>query len=77
MVLRHSHKQPRVGSLLPGAEKPLRDLQQLLDEIGSGSIVDADELGEQDIRLLRGHYGEGEELQDLFDRLRWADGEVR
>jgi hypothetical protein len=54
-----------------------KELQQLLEEIGSGAIADIDELEEQDLRLLRAYYGEGEELQALLDRLRDQDREER
>src|SRR5690606_37477410 len=55
-------------STLPDKEQ--RELESLLDRISTGSIEDVDELQPQDIELLRRVYGDGEELQDLFDRLR-------
>jgi hypothetical protein len=55
----------------------VKDLQQLLEEIGAGAIADVAELEEQDLKLLRAYYGEGEELQALLDRLRDQDREER
>ena len=45
-------------------------LEWLMDEIECGTIEDVDELDEEDVRLLRQHYGETESLQDLLDSLR-------
>ena len=49
---------------------PGKELEQLLSRISTGSITDVDELNEQDLRLLREWYGEGEDLQTLLDELR-------
>jgi hypothetical protein len=50
------------------------ELACLLDRIACGSIEDVDELQPEDVELLRKHFGE--EIGDLFDRLR-ADGRER
>jgi hypothetical protein len=70
--------KPSQGLRVPErVEKRQRDLRQLLDEIGSGTLADVDELGEQDLQLLREYYGEGEDLQALLDRLRGEGREER
>ena len=44
-----------------------RELETLLDEIGSGAIDDLADLSEPQLALLREHLSE-EELEKLFDR---------
>ncbi len=44
-----------------------RELETLMDEIGSGSIDDQSDLNEAQLALLREHLSE-EELEKLFDR---------
>jgi hypothetical protein len=55
------------------AKSPGRDLQQLLDAIGSGAIADVDELQEHELELLRAYAHDDESVQALLDRLRAAD----
>jgi hypothetical protein len=54
-------------------DKRQTELEALLDRISTGTIEDADELGPEEVALLRHYYGDDELLQDLFDRLR-GDG---
>ncbi|MEZ5964204.1 MAG: hypothetical protein R3F56_10200 [Planctomycetota bacterium] len=53
-----------------GTDRAQSDLERLLERITSGTIEDVDELPPQDLDLLRSYYGEGEDLQDVLDRLR-------
>jgi hypothetical protein len=52
----------------PGHDEERSVLEGLLDRIACGSIEDVDELQPQDVELLRKHFGD--QLEDLFDRLR-------
>lgn len=74
-------RQPQGSGVVAGKSAKRRsrtkDLQQLLEEIGAGAIGDVEELEEQDLKLLRAYYGEGEDLQALLDRLRDQDREER
>lgn len=74
-------RQPQGSGVVAGSSTKrrsrTRDLQQLLEEIGTGAIGDVEELEEQDLRLLRAYCGEGEDLQVLLDRLRDQDREER
>ncbi len=57
----------------PDKEHP-SELQNLLDRIQCGTIEDVSELDPVDLALLQRYYA-GEELADLFDRLRGGDPE--
>lgn len=49
------------------------ELQQLLDAISSGAIVDVGELEENDLEQLRAYARDDESVQALLDRLRGFD----
>jgi hypothetical protein len=53
----------------PDPEGP-DELELLLDRIQAGTIEDLEELDEQDLQLLRRHFGSEEDVQSLIDRLR-------
>ena len=73
-------RQEQVRSRAVTARLALLDqgrLQELLDRIGDGSIVDGEELEEEDVRILLAHFGPGEALPDILDRLRGASRDER
>ena len=63
-------KKPRTDE----NEARQRELQSLLDEIGSGAIEDLADLTEAQAALLREHLTE-EELERLFDRTVGPEGD--
>jgi hypothetical protein len=71
---KRSRSKPLAASL-PGraGKEPGPELQQLLDAISSGAIVDVDELEDHELELLRAYAHDDESVQALLDRLRAAD----
>jgi len=50
------------------------ELERLLDEMSCGTILDVDELLEEDLLLLQEAFGDEQDLQALIDRLRGGEG---
>lgn len=64
---------PRPDASPRTAIQPAPELQELLDAISSGAIIDADQLEEHEFELLRAYARDDESVQALLDRLRSLD----
>jgi len=52
-------------------------LEELLDGIRTGAIEALVELDADEIEMLRAACAEGESVEDMFDRLRGSEADVR